>query len=87
MAKFLKKFDCKLYDLATNFHGLMIEEEAKFFTIDGFGETKFWYITDVRQDGTYPCHPTDERGGVYEPKYVDSNTKVTIHFNVNPLYQ
>lgn len=70
-----------LHDLAMNFHSLMVDGKAKYFTIDGCHFSfKFWYITDVRQDGTYPCHPTDENGNVYSPLYFDYKQKVTIHF-------
>ena len=63
-----------------NFHSLMVEEDAKYFTIEGFGLLPFWYITDVRSDGTYPCHPTDMKGNAYAPYYVEYTRKVTIHF-------
>lgn len=80
MAKYLKEFTCTLHDLAMNFHSLMLEENAKYFTVENFGNTQFWYIADVRQDGTYPCHPTDGKGNVYYPKFIDYTRKVTIHF-------
>lgn len=80
MPQYFKQLNCTLHDLAMNFHSLMIEEKAKHFTIENFGNTPFWYITDVRQDGTYPCHPTDGKGNVGYPKYVDYLAKVTIHF-------
>lgn len=79
--KYLKELTLPLHDLAMNFHELMVKENAKYFTIHGYNQ-KFWYITDVRQDGTYPCHPTDEKGNAYYPMFIDYNTMVTIHFNM-----
>lgn len=79
--KYLKELTVSLHDLAINFHSFMIEENAKYFTVNGY-KSHFWYITDVRQDGTYPCHPIDDKGNVYQPIYFDYQQRVTIHFNV-----
>lgn len=78
----LKTLDLSLLDLARDFHHLMVENKAKYFTIPGHGEMMFWYITDVREDGTYPCHPQDYEGHIYDPYYVDQDTIVTIHFDI-----
>ena len=64
-----------------NFHWLMVENNAKYFTVDNY-KSHFWYITDVRDDGTYPCHPVDNKGNVYNPVKLDYQTKVKIHFAV-----
>lgn len=74
-----KELSLTLHDLAMNFHYYMIEQKAKYFTVDGF-KSHFWYITDVRQNGTYPCHPVDENGNVYHPIYFDYLQRVTIHY-------
>ena len=81
MPQYLKNLNCTLYDLAMNFHGLMIEENAKHFTIEGFGKIPFWYITDVTQLNSYPCHSMNKDGSPAPSKYVDYLAKVTIHFN------
>lgn len=81
MPEHLKKIECNLHDLVSNFHYLMIEENAKHFTVNKLGDKPFWFITDVRQDGTYPCHPTDDKGNVYKPLFFDYKERVTIHFN------
>lgn len=81
--KHLKQLTLPLHDLVMNFHSLMVEENAKYFTVAGaMFSLKYWYITDVRPDGTYPCHPTDEAGNVYQPTFLDYQQRVTIHFNV-----
>ena len=77
--QYLKQLTVSLHDLAMNFHSLMIETEAKYFTVNGYSY-HFWYITDVRPDGTYPCHPTDDKGNAYYPMYIDYTEQVTIHF-------
>lgn len=79
--KYLKELTVSLHDLAMNFHSLMVEENAKYFTVDGY-KYHFWYITDVKQDGSYPCHPVDEKGNVYYPINFDYQQRVTIHFKV-----
>ena len=79
--KYLKELTVSLHDLAMNFHSLMIEENAKYFTVEGY-KSRFWYITDVRQDGSYPCHPIDDKGNVYRPINFDYQQRVTIPFNV-----
>ena len=81
--KYLKSLTIPLIELARNFNELMVEENAKYFTIEGDNDT-YWYITDVHQNGTYPCHPIDKYGNVYYPRYVDQYTNVTIHFNLQP---
>ena len=81
MPKYLKQLECTLHDLAMDFHYLMVEQNAKNFTIKSFGDTPFWYITDVTLLGTYPCHPTDDKGNVYAPEYFDYTERVVIHFN------
>lgn len=79
--KQLKELTLSLHDLAMNFHYFMIEEKAKYFTVNGY-KSNFWYITDVKQDGTYPCHPIDEEGNVYRPIFFDYKQRVTIHFKI-----
>lgn len=77
--KNVKRLHITLYDLVMNFHEIMINNNAEHFTV-GNSKTPYWYITDVRQDGTYPCHPTDGKGNPFYPRYFDYLTKVTIHF-------
>ena len=82
MPKYLKRLECSLHDLVMDFHYLMVEEKASHFTINGHSFSfKFWYITDVRSDGTYPCHPIDDKGNVYRPLCFDYNQRITIHYN------
>lgn len=54
-------------------------KSAKGFTIGKHGKTMFWYINPT-QNGCYKCHPVDEQGNIYEPRYYDPRTKITIHY-------
>ena len=81
MGKIFEIIQVSLQDLAENFHTLMVSGGAKYFTINCFGDVKFWYIGDVREDGTYPCYPTDDEGNVQPPRIVNLDQKVKIYYS------
>ncbi len=51
-------------------------QKAKGFRPIG-SKLTYWYITDVRQDGFYPCHPYDDKG-IYKANLLDGLSEVEI---------
>jgi len=72
----------KLYDLAVWYDYVLCGYCEYFQKAKGFrlpnSNISYWYITNVRQDDTYPCHPFDEKHPVYYPNYIAGETEVEI---------
>ncbi len=64
-------------ELAQNFHELMVNKNAKGFTI-GKGKKIYWYIVTYARTGQYKCLRFDENNILGYPRFVNSNTNITI---------